>query len=278
MAARQGAAGFCVVLNRRRETKMSDCVMIQDLAGVRTITVNRPAQRNALNAAVIVALEDAIDDAANSHAVRALVLTGAGEESFVAGADIAEMMDASPEYAERIARAAARVHGRLRGCGKPSIAAVNGYCMGGGLELAIACDIRIAAKSAIFALPEIRLGIIPGAGGATRLARIIGDGPARALCLTGLQIDAARAYALGLVTELAEPAELKGLAQKRAVEIAAFSATALAQLKGILDRSADCDLAAAEALEQKAFALCFASPDQHEGMTAFLEKRKPRFR
>jgi enoyl-CoA hydratase len=257
---------------------MSDCVVIQDFAGVRTIIINRPAQRNALNAAVVTALGDAIGDATHDEAVRALVLTGAGDESFVAGADIAEMMEASPENAERIACRAASIHDRLRRCGKPLIAAVNGYCMGGGLELAIACDIRIAAKSAIFALPEIRLGIIPGAGGATRLARIIGDGPARALCMTGGSIDAARAYALGLVTELAEPAELKALAQKRAADIASFSGFALAQLKSVLDHSADCDLAAAEALEQKAFALCFASPDQREGMTAFLEKRKPRFR
>lgn len=257
---------------------MTGVIKISDQAGVRTITVNRPEQHNALNRDVVEALGRAIEDAEGNAEIGSLVLTGAGDKSFVAGADIAEMMEASPEEAERIARNAASVHERLRRCGKPSIAAVNGYCMGGGLELAIACDIRMAATSAIFALPEIRLGVIPGAGGATRLARIIGDGPARALCLTGAPIDAARAFALGLVTELVEPAELKIAAQKRAAELAAFGAAALAQLKGVLDRSADCDLATAEALEQKAFALCFASPDQRKGMKAFLEKRKPRFR
>lgn len=253
-------------------------VLVSDSGPVRTLTVNRPEQHNALNLSVLAELGRAVDDAVATPTVRVLVVTGAGERAFIAGADIAGMVNASPQQAAMFSRAAAAANDRLVNCPKPVIAAINGYCLGGGLELALACDIRVASTAAVFGLPEIRLGIIPGGGGTIRLARLIGNGPARALCLTGANLSAARAFELGLVNDVVEPSNLEVAARKLAGTLAGFGATALSELKGVLNRVEDCDFATAEALERKAFCLCFTVPDQREGMSAFLEKRKPDFR
>ena len=252
-------------------------LLIHDDGAVRILTVNRPAQRNALNAALLDALGRAIDEAAATLAVRVVVIAATGDRAFIAGADISGLVAASPAQAEAASLAAAAVNERIVRCSKPVIASINGYCMGAGLELAIACDIRLASTTAQFGLPEIRLGIMPGGGGTVRLARLIGEGPARALCMTGANIDATRAHALGLVTEVTEPADLARATLTLAGQLAKSSATALDHLKGVFNRLADCDFATAEILERKAFALCFAAPDQREGMRAFLEKREPHF-
>jgi enoyl-CoA hydratase len=239
-------------------------VHVADAGAVRTLTVNRPEQHNALNLPILAELRCAIDDCVATPSVRAIVVTGAGDCAFIAGADITEMVDASPQQAAVFSQAAAAVNDRIVKCPKPVIAAINGYCLGAGLELALACDIRIASTTAVFGLPEIRLGIIPGGGGTVRLARLIGNGPARAMCLSGSNLSAARALELGLVTEMVDFTDLK-------------DAIALSELKSVLNRVEDCDFATAAALECKAFSLCFTVPDQREGMRAFLEKRKPNF-
>lgn len=252
-------------------------VQVADAGAVRTLTVNRPQQHNALNLASLAVLRRAIDDCMATPSVRAIVITGAGERAFIAGADIAGMVDASPQQAAVFSQAAAAVNDRLVQCPKPVIAAINGYCLGAGLELALACDIRVASTTAVFGLPEIRLGIIPGGGGTVRLARLIGSGPARAMCLSGSNLSAVRALELGLVTDVVDCADLKAAAQKVAGTLAAFGTIALSELKSVLNRVEDSDFATAEVLERKAFCLCFTISDQREGMKAFLEKRKPNF-
>lgn len=252
-------------------------LLFREVGAIRTLVVNRPKRRNALDLPLLAELKAAVDAAARDDRVRVVVVTGAGEHSFIAGADITGMVEASPAHAEQLSTAAAAVNDRIVHCPKPVIAAINGDCLGAGLELAMACDLRIASTEAVFGLPEIRLGIIPGGGGTVRLARLIGEGPARALCMSGASIDAGRAYALGLVTELAAPGDFRATTERVAGELARSSRTALTHLKDVFNQQADRDFATAEMLERKAFSLCFASPDQREGMCAFLEKRKPQF-
>jgi enoyl-CoA hydratase len=253
-----------------------DLIIVDD-GPVRTIIINRPEFRNAINAEVSSELIAAITDAAVEQTVRVIILTGAGQKAFVAGADIRAMANATPAQAEAISRSSKALHEAVRRCPKPIIAAVNGHCLGGGLELAMACDIRLAARSASFGLPEIRLGIVPGGGGTVRLSRLIGSAAARAFCLTGQVITAERAATLGLVYAVVELDELMSAAKKLAGDLAGLSAFALGQLKSILDKAVECDIETGETLEGKTFALCFSHPDQREGMMAFLEKRKPNF-
>jgi enoyl-CoA hydratase len=253
-------------------------LLVEDIGLVRILTLNRPSQRNALSPRMVSQLGDAISAVASEPGIRAAIVTGAGDTAFAAGADILHLLVASPREAERAARAATDLHARLRCCPKPIIAAINGYCFGAGLELALACDIRIAGTAATFALPEIRLGILPGGGGTVHLARLIGSGPARAMCYTGARVDAERAFALGLVTEVVSPDALMRTAVALAQQLAEFSTNALWHLKQVFTNSDEIAVAQGEALERKAFALCFADAGQREGMTAFLEKRKPRFR
>lgn len=245
--------------------------------GVVTLRVNRPAVLNALNAEVIAGLRAEIAAAVADEAVRCLVLTGSGEKAFVAGADISQFVTATPVTAERLALATKALHDDIAACPRPVIAAVNGLCLGAGLELALACDIRLAAATARFGLPEIRLGIMPGGGGTARLSRIAGAGAARALALSGESIDAERALALGIVSAVHPAAALAGAAADLAARLAGFSPLALAQLKSTLDTVASGDLESACRAEIKAFALCFATEDQKEGARAFLEKRPPVF-
>ena len=252
-------------------------LLVEDDGPVRIVAVNRPEVCNAIDVEVVAELGAAIIAAAAAASVRAVILTGVGDKAFVAGSDVHRMVTASPAEAEALSGAVKALHDEVRRCAKPVIAAVNGACLGGGLELAMACDIRIAARTATFGLPEIRLGIIPGGGGTVRLSRLIGNASARAMCLTGQIIDAERAYGLGLVSEVIEPAKLMAAAKRLAYDLAGLSSFALGQLKSILDKAIECDIEIAELLEGKAFALCFAHPDQREGMTAFLEKRKPKF-
>jgi len=252
-------------------------ILSTDDGPIRIVTINRPEFLNSINAEVCSELSEAITTAAASHTLRVIIITGAGDKAFVAGGDIRFMVSATPAQAVIISQAVKMLHDTIRRCAKPILAAVNGHCLGGGLELAMACDIRIAARTAGFGLPEIRLGIMPGGGGTARLARLVGSAAARALCMTGQTITAERAYSLGLVYDVVEPAEVMPAAKRLANELASFSEFAFGQLKSTLDKTVECDIETAEALETKAFALCFTHSDQREGMTAFLKKRKPKF-
>ncbi len=242
-----------------------------------TITVRRQKALNALNAEVLRQLHAALADAGGDDAIRVLLLTGEGEKSFVAGADISEFVGASPADALRIAARIKAITDMMTAMPKPVVAVVNGYCLGGGFELALACDIRIAAETASFGLPEIKLGILPGGGGTVRLTKIAGLSVAKMLAMTGQPIDAQRAYNLGLLHSLHPAAELSAAAAALADRLAALPPFALAQLKSSLNIAVDADTQSALDTEIKAFALCYSTQDQEEGAAAFLEKRKPVF-
>lgn len=254
----------------------NELVLSERRGSVVTLTVNRPDALNALNAAVGVALAEAVDRASTDRDVRVLVITGSGARAFVAGADVAELVEMGPREAEERALQAKALHDRLRRCRKPVVAAINGYCLGGGFELALACDIRIASRNAQFGLPEIKLGVLPGGGGVSRLTRLIGSSATRALCMLGETIDAERALALGIVHRLYPADELMAAAATLADELAARGEVALAQIKELAETVADMDLDTAQIAEAKAFALCFAAPDQRTSMRAFLDKSRAR--
>jgi enoyl-CoA hydratase len=256
---------------------MGDVVEATREDGVAILTVNRPEALNAMNAAVVARLHDAVAAFSIDPQVRCIVLAGAGARSFVAGADITQFVDATPAAALALAATTKAMHDALRACPKPILAAINGFCLGAGLELALACDIRIASLNARFGLPEIKLGIIPGGGGTARLARCVGPGIARALAMTGETFDAARALALGLVSAVHPADVLPAAALAMARQLAGYSPFALAQLKSICDMAPDVGLESACLAEMQAFALCFSTSDQKEGARAFLEKRTPVF-
>ncbi len=240
------------------------------------LTINRPQALNALNSAVLQQLEQAVARVAADAAVRVLVLTGAGK-SFVAGADIAEMANLDPIQARAFSAFGARVFRALELLDKPVIAAVNGFALGGGCELAMAADIRLASQKAKFGQPEVGLGIIPGFSGTQRLTRLVGVAKAKELIYSGKIISAAEAAAIGLVNQVYEPEQLFSAALELASQIAAQSPAAVALAKTAIGRGADLDIEAGMELESDLFALCFAGPDQREGMAAFREKRQAVF-
>lgn len=242
-----------------------------------TITVRRPKALNALNAQVIRELDEAFAHLVDDAAVRVILLTGEGDRAFIAGADIGEFVGATPTDAVDLSLRIRRVTDRMVASPKPVVAVVNGFALGGGFEMALACDIRIAATTALFGLPEIKLGILPGGGGTVRLTQVAGTSVARQIALIGESIPAERARELGIVASVHEPAELAGAAKALAAKLAAYSAHALAQLKATLNTAVDAPTSAALDHEARAFALCFTHPDQLEGAKAFLEKRKPSF-
>ncbi len=240
---------------------------------VAVITIAREAALNALNADVLGQLGDALDQVSADQA-RCLVITGAGR-AFVAGADVAAMSEMTQSQAESFSQLGNGVFRTLELLPIPSIAAVNGFALGGGCELALACDIRVASTKAVFAQPEVGLGITAGFGGTQRLARLIGPGLAKELLYTGRKVDAARALAIGLVNEVHEPEELLTAAMTLADEIARQAPIAVRATKRALAEGAPVDLDTAIAIEVAAFASCFESADQREGMSAFVAKRRP---
>jgi enoyl-CoA hydratase len=249
-----------------------------DRGAVRTITVNRPDKLNALNQETIAELTMACRQAAQDDAVRVVVLAGAGEKAFVAGADISQMTDWSPVKAQAASRAGQDLMLSVERMGKPVIAKIQGYTLGGGMELAMACHLRIASEKARFGQPEIGLGLIPGFGGTQRLTRLTGRGVALELCLLGQQIDAARAERLGLVTRVVTPDELDATADAMADQLAASAPLAL---KGILDaviEGGECAMDQGLAFETQGFAIAFSTDDMREGTSAFLERRKATFK
>jgi enoyl-CoA hydratase len=256
---------------------MSEAVLTQAQDGVLRVTVNRPAAMNALDGAVLDGLASVAAALRDDPALRVAVIAGAGDKAFVAGGDIVEMQAYGPAEAEALSRRTRAVYAALRACPKPVIAAIDGLCLGGGLELAIACDLRLASDRSSFGLPEVKLGILPGGGGTARLARLIGLAAAKRLALTGQTIDAAEARRLNLV-DAVEPVDTwQASVDAMAARLAAMSPAALARIKGLFALMAADGIEAADDAEVQAFALAFASADQKEGMAAFVEKRKPRF-
>jgi enoyl-CoA hydratase len=256
---------------------MTDSVLSVEVRDrVAILTVTRPDKLNALNAAVIGALETAIDDCVLRDDVAAVVLTGAGR-AFVAGADIAELNAATPVEAQRISRWGQEVFRKFEVSPKPTIAAVNGFALGGGCELAMACHLRLAAEGAKFGQPEVKLGLGPGYGGTQRLPRLVGKGRALELLLSAEMIDAAEAHRIGLVNRVLPAAELLPAAEALARTMAAQAPLALAAIIEAVDVGLEHGLVAGLAVEAQQFGVLTASADMREGTTAFLEKRAPVF-
>lgn len=258
---------------------MSDNPVIVEVQhGVATLTISRPTALNALNTTVLLELEQAIAGLAADPALRVVVVTGAGAKSFVAGADILEMSEYGAQLARRFAAVGHRVLGALEALPVPVLAAVNGFCLGGGCELALACDLIYASENARFGQPEVNLGLIPGFGGTQRLARKIGPMRAAELIYTGRQIKADEAKAIGLVLEVFPSADLLPKVQEVATHIAAKGPVAIRAAKLAMARGLDAPLAVGNALEIEAFGNLFDTADAREGMQAFAEKRPAHFR
>lgn len=241
------------------------------------ITINRPQALNALNAQVLTELQSALNDIENDANVGAVIITGAGEKAFVAGADIAYMKDMSPLEAKKFSLLGQAVLNKIETMPLPVIAAVNGFALGGGCELAMACDFRIASEDARFGQPEVGLGVIPGFAGTQRLPRLVGKGMAKQLIFTGEMIPAGRAKEIGLVNEVVPKNELLSRAKELANRITANGPIAVRLAKEAINQGLEMDLDRAGALEADLFAICFSTSDQREGMGAFVEKRKAQF-
>lgn len=246
--------------------------------GIATITFNRPKALNALNAELLGELSCLLDIIAQDEAIRVLILTGAGEKAFVAGADINELAKCNALQGKCFAARGQSAISKLQALNIPVIAAVNGYALGGGSEIALACDFIYASESAMFGLPEITLGIIPGFGGTQRLSRLVGISIAKEMILTGKMISAAEAKEIGMVNKVVAAAELMNEVRKTARNIAQKGKVALRAAKQVINAGIEVDLGAGCRMEIDAFALCMASPDAKEGTTAFLEKRKAVFK
>ena len=244
---------------------------------IATVTINRPEKLNALDARAKAELRDCFAALRNDPAADVVILTGAGEKSFVAGTDIGELSRLDAAGGKEFSEEGQSVFDAIANLGKPVIAAVNGYALGGGCELALACHIRIASSNARFGQPEVNLGIIPGYGGTQRLARLVGRGRAMEMILTGVQIDAQEALACGLVSRVFPPAELQPRARAMAAVIASVGQFAVRMALKALNMTEEVSLGEGEKLEASLFGLCCGTKDFREGTAAFLGKRKPHF-
>lgn len=241
---------------------------------IATITINKPQVLNALSTEVLTDLNQALDEVEKVQNIYAVILTGAGEKSFVAGADIAEMKDKDPQQATQYAQFADGIFFRIENFHCPVIAAVNGFALGGGCELAMACDIRIASETARFAQPETGLGITPGFGGTQRLARLIGAGRAKELIYTGRTVKAEEAFTIGLVNKVTKPEALMQETLAMAQTICQKAPFAIKQAKAAINRGLQVSIDKAVAVETEEFAQCFATEDQKMAMDAFVKKEK----
>jgi enoyl-CoA hydratase len=246
--------------------------------GIAYITFNRPEKLNALNRKTMEELNAILDDARADDSVRVLILTGAGEKAFIAGADINELAQQTPVHGKEYSLWGQSVLHKLETMGKPSIAAINGFALGGGCELALACTMRIAGKNAKLGQPEVKLGIIPGYGGSQRLARLCGKGVAHELCLAGEMITAEEAARIGLVNHAVEPGELMATCEGLARKIIEKAPLAVRYAMEAIERGTEMPLEEGLFLEATLFGLCCATEDMREGTRAFIEKRPAQFK
>ncbi len=246
--------------------------------GIVILTINRPKSLNALNTRLLNELRQAIDETKNNPDARVLIITGAGEKAFVAGADIAELAELTALSGKSFVTNGHKTMDRLQALPLPAIAAVNGFALGGGLELALACDFIYASENARFGLPEITLGLIPGFGGTQRLARIIGKNRAKEMIFTGKMLSAREGFEAGFVNKVVAPDQLMDETLKTARDIASKGRVSVNAAKQAINQGLNVDLATGCDIEINAFALCMASADAKEGTRAFLEKRKPEFK
>ncbi|MFW6080585.1 MAG: enoyl-CoA hydratase/isomerase family protein [Desulfosalsimonas sp.] len=255
-----------------------ETILMDTTEGVATITVNRPKSLNALNSQVVEELLEAVGEIERNQEIRAVIITGAGEKAFVAGADISELAKLNPVSAKHFASRGHQLMLKLESLPVPVIAAVNGFALGGGLELAMSCDFIYAADNARVGQPEINLGIIPGFGGTQRLARLVGKNLAKEMVMTGMMLSADEAEKKGIVNRVVPAAELMETAEKTARTISQKGRLSVYAAKQAVNNGLDADLKTGCEIEINAFSLCMASPDAKEGTAAFLEKRKPEFK
>jgi enoyl-CoA hydratase len=253
-------------------------IILEKIENVAVIKFNRPKALNAINPDVLQELHAALDDITEDPAVKVLVLTGEGDKAFVAGADISFMVKLSPLGLKNFSRVGQDLLFRLEALPIPVVACVNGFALGGGAEIAMACDFIYASEKAKFGQPEINLGVIPGFGGTQRLPRLVGKAMAKELCMTGAMISAKEAQAIGLVNKVFPAEQLWEETMKTAGVIASKGKVSLKAVKDCIERGYDVDLRDGCYMESDAFGLCMSSPDGKEGMGAFLEKRKPEFK
>jgi len=250
-------------------------IVYQKTNGHARLTINRPEVRNALNRETRIELRTALEDAREDDSVRVIVVTGAGDKAFSAGADIKEIQNLTPLEMREYVKLSRNVTNMIERMDKPVIAAVNGYALGGGFELAMACDIIVASDNARFGLPEILIGIFPGGGGTQRLPKLIGTKKAKEMIFTGDMITAADAERMGLVNKVVPAAKLNETVEDLAKKIQGRSSIILKLAKSALNQSMEVGQSAGLSYELEAFALCFSTEDQKEGMRAFIEKRQP---
>ena len=252
-------------------------VLVEKKGSIGILTINRPDKLNALNTHVVQEISSAFSTLESDSDVRVVIITGAGEKAFIAGADISEMQNITPLKALEFASHGQKMLEAIENSDKIVIAAMNGYALGGGCELSMACDLRIASENARIGQPEIKIGVIPGWGGTQRLTRFVGKTKTKELVLIGDPISAQEAERIGLINKVVPQETLIEDVMKTAETIAKLGTFSLSAAKHAIDRGLEIDFAKGQELERQFFALCFASPDQKEGMTAFLEKRAPKF-
>jgi enoyl-CoA hydratase len=252
-------------------------ILYEKKGAIAYVTLNRPKVMNALSHATWEDLDAAFEDARVDDAVRGVILTGAGEKAFIAGADISELAHVTAVEAEQASTFGQKVLDLIENLGKPVVAAINGFALGGGCETAMACTIRIASENASFGQPEVKLGVIPGGGGTQRLPRLVGKGRALQLILTGSVINAQEAYRIGLVNEVVPPAELIARAEAVLKQIFANAPLAVKYSLEAVNNGLETTLVEGLSLEASLFGLCAGTDDKKEGTSAFLEKRKPQF-
>lgn len=252
-------------------------VTVEKNGAIATVTINRPKALNALNKETLEELVQCFEEIGESEEIKVVILTGGGEKAFVAGADIAFMRDLTAQESKAFGVLGHKAMATIENTPQPVIAAVNGFALGGGCELALSCDMRFASSNAKFGQPEVNLGVIPGFGGTQRLPRLIGKGLANELVMSGNIIDAEEAMRIGLVNRVYEPEALLDECNKLATTIASKGPVAVRLCKEAVNNGFEMDLARGCRYEADLFALCFSGEEQKEGMTAFLEKRPPKF-
>jgi enoyl-CoA hydratase len=253
-------------------------ILYEKSEGIATITINRPEKLNALNQETIQEISSTLDDAEKDENIRVVVITGAGDRAFSAGADINEMKGKTPIDLRRSCQRTKEMMNKVEDLEKPVIAAINGYALGGGLELAMACDLRIASEKARLGQPEINIGLIPGWGGTQRLPRFVGKAIAKEMIFTGKMIDAKTAERLGLVNAVVPADQLKAAVKKLAEELSSKPPIAVKLAKQLINNSIETNLRIGMMHESEAFGILSSTEDVKEGIAAFLEKRKPKFK